>query len=109
MNDIRAYFAREGLTRSGDQRVLGGVCAGIGRRIGLAPWPTRLLFVLILMLVPGSQLLIYPVLWLLMPVEQPATAVAGWSEQSATTVAGWSQQPTAPAAPSQPAVPAAAA
>lgn len=70
MNDIRQWFATQGLTRPRDTRVLGGVCAGLGRRVGLDPWPTRLLFVLALMLIPGSQILIYPILWILMPVEQ---------------------------------------
>lgn len=68
MDDIRNTFLRNGLVRS-DDRILGGVCAGLGRRFGLEPWPSRLLFVLILMLVPGSQLLVYPVLWVLMPTE----------------------------------------
>lgn len=68
MNDVRQSLARQGLVRSHD-RVLGGVCAGIGRRFGLTPWVSRLLFVLLLMVVPGSQLLIYPVLWILMPDE----------------------------------------
>ncbi len=36
--------------------------------------PRRLLFVLILLIVPGSQILIYPVLWILMPEETPAAA-----------------------------------
>jgi phage shock protein C len=70
MDDIRASFARQGLYRARDERVLGGVCAGLGRRLGLDPWPSRLLFVLVLMLVPGSQVLIYPILWLLMPQEE---------------------------------------
>jgi phage shock protein PspC (stress-responsive transcriptional regulator) len=70
MNDIRAAFARQGLMRSQDAAILGGVCAGIGRRFGLTPWIARLLFVLLLMVVPGSQLLIYPVLWILMPTEE---------------------------------------
>ncbi|MEP7737558.1 PspC domain-containing protein [Nocardioides sp. 31GB23] len=69
MTDIRASFGNQGLVRPRDGRVLGGVCAGLGRRFGLTPWITRLLFVLILMVVPGSQLLIYPVLWILMPDE----------------------------------------
>jgi phage shock protein PspC (stress-responsive transcriptional regulator) len=73
MNDIRATFANQGLVRPRDGRILGGVCAGIGRRFGLTPWITRLLFVLILMVVPGSQLLIYPVLWILMPAEENLT------------------------------------
>lgn len=67
MDDVREIFARQGLVRSSEGRVLGGVCAGLGRRIGLGAWPTRLLFVLVLLLVPGSQLLVYPVLWVLMP------------------------------------------
>lgn len=74
MDDIRSSFARQGLYRTGDERVLGGVCSGIGRRIGLRPWPARWLFVLVLLLVPGSQLLIYPVLWLLMPLDGYAPA-----------------------------------
>ena len=70
MTDIRTTFAQQGLVRPRDGRVLGGVCAGIGRRFGLTPWISRLLFVLLLMVVPGSQLLLYPVLWILMPDEE---------------------------------------
>jgi phage shock protein C len=67
MESIHAAFRREGLVRPKDGRVLGGVIAGLGRRLGIDPWPARLLFVLVLMLIPGSQLLIYPILWILMP------------------------------------------
>lgn len=69
MNSIHEAMGREGLYRPRNSRVLGGVCAGLGRRFGLEPWPARLLFVLLLMIIPGSQLLIYPVLWILMPSE----------------------------------------
>jgi phage shock protein PspC (stress-responsive transcriptional regulator) len=69
MNDIRQRFAQQGLVRPGERRVLGGVCAGLGRRFGIAPWPARILFVLLLMVIPGSQILIYPILWVLMPSE----------------------------------------
>jgi phage shock protein PspC (stress-responsive transcriptional regulator) len=72
VNDIHGSFAREGLVRPREQRVLGGVCAGLGRRFGIGPWAARLLFVLLLMALPGSQLLIYPVLWILMPSEATA-------------------------------------
>jgi phage shock protein PspC (stress-responsive transcriptional regulator) len=50
--------------------------AGLGRRFGIGPWPARLLFVLLLMVVPGSQILIYPVLWILMPSEQAGSVPA---------------------------------
>lgn len=69
MTDIRTSFGNQGLVRPRQDRLIGGVCAGLGRRFGLGPWVARLLFVLILMVVPGSQLLIYPVLWILMPDE----------------------------------------
>ena len=73
MNDIQQGFAKQGLVRPRDGRVLAGVCAGLGRRFGLTPWIARLLFVLLLMVVPGSQLLVYPILWILMPAEGIAT------------------------------------
>jgi phage shock protein C len=59
MNDIHQSFAQQGLVRPPQGRVLGGVCAGLGRRFGIAPWPARILFVLLLMVIPGSQILIY--------------------------------------------------
>jgi len=78
VNDIHATFAAQGLVRPRDGRVLAGVVAGLGRRFGIDPWPARLLFVLILLIVPGSQLLIYPLLWILMPREGTVpAAVAG--------------------------------
>ena len=70
MNDIHDGFRRQGLVRPRDGRILAGVCAGLGRRFGLEPWLARLLFVLVLLVIPGSQLLIYPVLWILMPNEE---------------------------------------
>lgn len=70
MNDIHQTFAGQGLVRPLEGRILGGVCAGLGRRFGIDPWPARLLFVLLLMVVPGSQILVYPVLWILMPSEE---------------------------------------
>ena len=73
MNDIHQSFAGHGLVRPRQGRVLGGVCAGLGQRFGIAPWTARLLFVLLLMVIPGSQLLIYPVLWILMPSQETVT------------------------------------
>jgi phage shock protein C len=69
VNDVQNAFRNQGLVRPRDNRVLGGVCAGLGRRFGIGPWPARVLFLLILMILPGSQILIYPVLWALMPSE----------------------------------------
>jgi phage shock protein C len=76
MNDIHETFRRQGLVRPRDGRVLAGVCAGLGRRFGIDPWPARLLFVLLLMVIPGSQLLMYPILWILMPRETSYSGVS---------------------------------
>jgi phage shock protein C len=73
MNDIQQNFAQRGLVRPREGRILGGVCSGLGRRFGIAPWTARLLFVLLLMVIPGSQILIYPILWILMPSEETLT------------------------------------
>ena len=74
MNDIQQSLARQGLVRPQQERVLGGVCAGLGRRFGVGPWVARLLFVLLLMVIPGSQILVYPILWILMPSEETVGA-----------------------------------
>jgi phage shock protein PspC (stress-responsive transcriptional regulator) len=70
MNTVHSSMARQGLVRPREGRALAGVCAGLARRFGLDPWIARLLFVLILFVIPGSQILIYPVLWILMPTEE---------------------------------------
>lgn len=74
MDKIHNSMRREGLVRPERGRILGGVCAGLGQRFGIDPWPARILFIAALMLIPGSQLLIYPVLWVLMPTQVSATA-----------------------------------
>jgi phage shock protein C len=74
MESIHQNFQNQGLVRPREGRLLAGVVAGLGRRFGIDPWPARLLFVLILLVIPGSQILIYPILWILMPSEQRAAA-----------------------------------
>jgi phage shock protein C len=84
MNKVQSSFAQQGLVRPRSGRVLGGVCSGLGRRFGIGPWAARLLFVLVLMVLPGSQILVYPVLWLLMPEEEPVgySPAPPWAGQS---------------------------
>ena len=74
MNTVHDSMARQGLVRPREGRMLAGVCAGLARRFGLDPWLTRVRFALTLLVIPGSQILIYPVLWLLMPSEDRSYA-----------------------------------
>lgn len=54
------------LTRPTDRKVIAGVCAGLADRFGMSANTVRLLFVLSCLL-PGPQVIIYLVLWLIMP------------------------------------------
>ena len=83
MSQIKTSFAQQGLVRPRQGRVLGGVCAGLGRRFGLGPWTARFLVVLILMLLPGSQFIINPVLWILMPNEEDQSVWPAVTDQAA--------------------------
>jgi len=74
MGAIHDSMARAGLVRPVHGRVLAGVCAGLGRRLGISPLAARLLFVVVLVILPGSPLVIYPVLWILMPDERNVSA-----------------------------------
>ena len=56
------------LVRPTNNRMIAGVCSGIGRRFGLDPNVVRLIFVAS-MLLPGPQILIYLAAWVLMPGE----------------------------------------
>jgi phage shock protein PspC (stress-responsive transcriptional regulator) len=69
MDELHDWMRREGLVRPRSDRMIGGVCAGLGRRLGISPGKARILFVLALLIIPGSQLLLYPLLWILMPEE----------------------------------------
>jgi phage shock protein C len=68
MGTVHDSMQRRGLVRPRSGRMLAGVCAGLANRFGIEPWAARLLF-LALLLIPGSQLILYPVLWIVMPSE----------------------------------------
>lgn len=57
------------LYRPRDDRWIAGVCSGLARRFGLSVGLIRLLF-LVSLILPGSQVLVYALLWALMPGEE---------------------------------------
>jgi phage shock protein PspC (stress-responsive transcriptional regulator) len=56
------------LSRSRTDRVLGGVCGGLGRHTGLPSWVWRVLFCAAALYF-GIGMLAYVLLWLFMPLE----------------------------------------
>lgn len=56
------------LVRPRDNRWIAGVCSGLARRFGVSPGVMRLLFV-ISCLLPGPQIIVYLVLWIIIPNE----------------------------------------
>jgi phage shock protein PspC (stress-responsive transcriptional regulator) len=63
------------LTRSTTDRRLGGVCGGLAEHFDVDPTIVRLLFVLA-GLIDGIGVLLYLILWLIVPEEQPARTTA---------------------------------
>jgi len=61
-----AFFRR--LARSRSDRVLGGVCGGLGRHTDLPAWAWRLIFCVVTLYF-GSGLLFYLLLWLFLPLD----------------------------------------
>jgi phage shock protein PspC (stress-responsive transcriptional regulator) len=64
MNEKRLVRVEEG-------RMIAGVCAGLGRYLGVDPTVVRLIFVLLALFAAGGVLL-YLILWIIMPIEGAA-------------------------------------
>ncbi|MGA9397506.1 MAG: PspC domain-containing protein [Anaerolineaceae bacterium] len=59
------------LSRSESDRMVAGVCSGLGKYLNIDPTIVRLIFVLMFLL-GGHGLLVYIILWIVMPVETTA-------------------------------------
>jgi phage shock protein C len=57
------------LRRSRSQRVIGGVCGGLGRYLGIDPVLLRIAFV-VLLFAGGGGLVLYLIAWILIPEER---------------------------------------
>lgn len=64
MNEKRMVRVEEG-------KMVAGVCAGLGRYLGVDATVVRLIFVLLALFAAGGVLL-YLILWLIMPMENAA-------------------------------------
>ena len=57
------------LRRSETDKMIAGICGGLGKYFGLDPTILRLVFVL-LMIFAGTGLLAYLIMWLVIPYEK---------------------------------------
>jgi phage shock protein C len=64
------------LTRSANDKILGGVCGGLGHYFGIDPVIIRLIFIGLLF-AGGMTVVLYPILWLVMP--EAETGQAGFA------------------------------
>lgn len=55
-------YAQKRLYRDESNKILGGVCSGIGAYLGIDPWIVRILFI-----ISGLGLLAYIILWIFLP------------------------------------------
>lgn len=60
------------LRRSRDDRMVAGVCGGVGRYLGVDPTIVRITLVVLTVLGMGSTLLAYAIAWILIPEDEPA-------------------------------------
>ena len=65
MNNKRLY-------RNQSEKMIAGVCSGLGDYMGLDPTVVRLIFIL-LFIMGGQGLLVYLILWLIMPLAPEQT------------------------------------
>ena len=74
------------LTRTSRDRVIGGVCGGIGRYFGIDPTLVRIGFVA-LALLGGTGLVVYAAALLLVPLDEEGAAVPASPRERATAIA----------------------
>ena len=72
------------LLRPQDDRIVAGVCSGIGRYFGVDPVLIRVALALLAVTTWGTALIAYPVMWFLMP-EEPAPVAPAWRDPSDPT------------------------
>lgn len=64
------------LMRSGTDKKLGGVCAGLADYLDMDPTLVRVLWVIVSFCAAGSGIVVYLVLWLVLPLAPPPVYTA---------------------------------
>ena len=75
------------LRRTTDDKIIAGVCGGLGRYFGVDPVLMRVIFAVTVVLTGGLALIAYPVLWFLMPEDRQMAPAGPWQGGGAS--ASW--------------------
>ena len=62
------------LYRSKKERILGGVCAGLGKHLDVDPTVIRLIWAVVSVLSIGTGIIIYILAWIIIPEEDHGSA-----------------------------------
>jgi phage shock protein PspC (stress-responsive transcriptional regulator) len=70
----KQYFSMKRLYRSKNDRMMGGVCAGLGEHLDVDPTVIRLVWAVIAVLSIGTGVLVYILAWILIPEEDTGSS-----------------------------------
>lgn len=87
------------LVRSRKDKMIGGVCGGLGEYFGIDPTLIRIAFAMLVIFGAGSPLLLYVLLWVIIPAADNPRVLLGVDADAAASVA--TVEPVAPAQPAQ--------
>lgn len=68
------------LYRSKNERVLGGICAGLGEHLGVDPTVIRLLWAALSLLSLGTGIIVYILAWIIIPEKPDGPALPAMNE-----------------------------
>jgi phage shock protein PspC (stress-responsive transcriptional regulator) len=74
MREHITFFTMKRLYRSKKDRILGGVCAGLGEHLDVDPTVIRLVWAVVTVLSIGTGIIIYILAWIIIPEEGQDTA-----------------------------------
>jgi phage shock protein C len=71
----RGYMENKKLYRSRTDKMIAGVCGGLGKYLGIDPTLIRLVFALLVLFGVGTGLVLYVILMVIVPEEPETTSV----------------------------------
>jgi phage shock protein PspC (stress-responsive transcriptional regulator) len=70
----KQHFNMQRLYRSKKERILGGVCAGLGEHLDVDPTVIRLIWAVVTLLSFGTGIIIYILAWIIIPEDDTGGA-----------------------------------